>query len=48
MPNDRDGEHDGGSIVDTPQANSSSEQIEKDDKARQQEKHNDQKRKKDD
>jgi hypothetical protein len=48
MPDERDGPGEGGSIVDTPQANSSSEQIEKDDKARQHEKHNDQKRKKDD
>lgn len=33
MPNDRDGKHEGGSIVDTPQANTSPEQIEEDDKA---------------
>ncbi|GAB7046642.1 hypothetical protein [Catenuloplanes indicus] len=43
MPNERDGPHDGGSIVDIPQANSLTEQIEKDDKVRQQEKHDDQK-----
>jgi hypothetical protein len=47
MPDERDGQHEGGSIVDTPQANASSEQIEKDDEARQQEEHDHQKPKKD-
>ena len=34
MPHDRDGKHAGGSIVDTPQANTSPEQIKKDNEAR--------------
>jgi hypothetical protein len=34
MSKDRDGKHAGGSIVDTPQANTSSEQIKKDNEAR--------------
>ena len=34
MSKDRDGKHAGGSIVDTPQANTSTEQIKKDNEAR--------------
>jgi hypothetical protein len=48
MPDERDRPHEGGSIVDTPQANASSDQIEKDDEARQQKQHDDRKPEKDD
>lgn len=37
MPDDRDGKHAGGSIVDSTRANMSPEQIEKDNEARQKE-----------
>ncbi|MFI6073941.1 hypothetical protein ACIA5C_20440 [Actinoplanes sp. NPDC051343] len=42
MPNDRDGQHAGGSIVDTPRANMSPEQIQRDNEARQREQEADQ------
>ena len=47
MTDEQDKPGEGGSIVDTPQANASTEQNEKDDSARQQEEHDDRKHAKD-
>jgi hypothetical protein len=45
MPQDRDGKHAGGSIVDTTRANTSPEQIEKDNEKREREQESERHRK---